>query len=140
MSPEKFISDLRKYGKIKYETKILVSVPNTAFLPLRLSLFFGIFNYGKKGILDKTHTRLFTLSSIINLLRQNGFEIKNIKGIPVPFGLIFGTNSFISKVFTYFNLIAIRVWKRLFSYQFFLEIRQQPTLEQLLDDASHNSK
>ena len=140
LSPEKFISDLRKYGKIKYKTKILVSVPNTAFLPLRLSLLFGIFNYGKKGILDKTHTRLFTLNSIINLLNQNGFEIKNIKGIPVPFGLIFGTNSFISKIFTYFNSIAISVWKRLFSYQFFLEIRQQPTLEQLLDDASNNSK
>lgn len=137
--PEKFISELRRYGKIKYETQILVSVPNTAFLPLRLSLLFGIFNYGKRGILDKTHTRLFTLNSISNLFIQNGFEIKTIKGIPVPYGLIFGKDSIVTKTFTLFNLIFIKIWKKLFSYQFYLEIRQQPTLEQLLDDANQNS-
>ena len=49
MSPEKFVSDLRKFGRMKYGTKILVSVPNTAFLTMRISLLIGIFNYGKRG-------------------------------------------------------------------------------------------
>ena len=139
MSPEKFVSDLRKFGRMKYGTKILVSVPNTAFLPMRISLLIGIFNYGKRGILDKTHTRLFTLDSIMNLFVQNGYDIKNIKGIPVPFGLIFGDKSFVTKILTFFNMILIKVWKRIFSYQFYLEVRQRPTLEQLLDDANQNS-
>ena len=123
---------------MKYGTKILVSVPNTAFLSMRISLLIGIFNYGKRGILDKTHTRLFTLDSIINLFVQNGYVIKNIKGIPVPFGLIFGDKSYLTKILTYFNMFLIKLWKRIFSYQFYLEVRQRPTLEQLLDDANQN--
>ena len=31
-------------------------------------LLFGQFNYGKKGILDATHTRLFTFRSLDELL------------------------------------------------------------------------
>ena len=36
-------------------------------------------------------------------------------------------------------MILIKLWKRIFSYQFYLEVRQRPTLEQLLDDANQNS-
>ena len=54
-------------------------------------LLFGSFNYGKKGILDKTHTRLFTFSSFKKLVGYN-FEILETKGIPAPFPLVFKIN------------------------------------------------
>ena len=45
-----------------------------AFIVQRLMLLFGQFNYGKAGILDRTHTRLFTFRSISHLLRDAGFD------------------------------------------------------------------
>ena len=50
-------------------------------------LLVGQFNYGKAGILDRTHTRLFTFRSLRYLLRDAGFRIKRVRGIPAPFPL-----------------------------------------------------
>ena len=38
-------------------------------------LLFGQFNYGKRGILDLTHTRLFTFESFRRLFEQGGFRV-----------------------------------------------------------------
>ena len=90
-------------------------------------------------ILDKTHKRLYTLSSIKNTLIQNGYEIINVKGIPAPFALAIGGNNFMAKASTFINLMFIKVWKRLFSYQFYIEARIKPTLESLLKNANKNT-
>ena len=50
-------------------------------------LLFGQFNYGKRGILDLTHTRLFTFNSLRVLIEGNGFETLSSEGIPAPFPL-----------------------------------------------------
>ena len=42
----------------------------SGFAVVRLQLLFGNFNYGKRGILDLTHTRLFTFSSLRRLFEQ----------------------------------------------------------------------
>ena len=39
---------------------LVLTTPNIAFVVQRLMLLLGQFNYGKAGILDRTHTRLFT--------------------------------------------------------------------------------
>src|SRR5215475_12056219 len=39
---------------------IVVSIPNVAHLWIRLSLLAGRFEYGARGILDRTHLRFFT--------------------------------------------------------------------------------
>ena len=38
-------------------------------------LLLGQFNYGKRGILDLTHTRLFTFASFRRLFEQGGFRV-----------------------------------------------------------------
>ena len=38
----------------------------------RAMLLLGHFNYGRKGILDRTHTRLFTFSFVARALRAGG--------------------------------------------------------------------
>ena len=48
-------------------------------------LLLGQFNYGKAGILDRTHTRLFTFRTLRQLLRDAGFRIKEVRGVPAPF-------------------------------------------------------
>ena len=81
-------------------------------------LLNGFFNYGERGILDKTHTRLFTFSSFKNLFKDY-FEIEKIIGIPAPYPLAIGKN-FFSKTLLWINIFFIKISKSLFSYQMIL--------------------
>ena len=56
--------------------KVIVSTGNVGFLITRLALLFGWFNYGRRGILDLTHTRLFTFGTLRNLFEQAGYQIE----------------------------------------------------------------
>jgi methionine biosynthesis protein MetW len=54
---------------------VLISVPNVAHWSTRLHLLRGHFDYTDIGIRDATHLRWFTLRTIENLLRSEGFEV-----------------------------------------------------------------
>ena len=133
-NPEKFLINLKEKIDKNPKIKVIVSTPNIAFIIIRLMLLFGSFNYGKKGILDKTHTRLFTFSSFQNLLKQSGFKIENVSGIPAPFPLVTG-NNFLGNFLIKLNKFFIFFSKRLFSYQIYCEITPQVSIEFLLDQA-----
>ena len=59
-SPEDFTDDLSRFCREKGVLRLHISTGNIAFLLTRLGLLAGQFNYGPRGILDMTHTRLFT--------------------------------------------------------------------------------
>ena len=44
----------------------------------------------KRGILDLTHTRLFTFSTLRRLLEGAGFQVLELRGVPAPFPLALG--------------------------------------------------
>src|SRR4029453_7112221 len=48
--------------------RVLVSVPTVAHLWVRLSLLLGRWDYGDRGILDRTHLRFFTRRSFVRFL------------------------------------------------------------------------
>ena len=98
----------------------------------------GQFNYGKRGILDMTHTRLFTFGSLRALLEQGGFRIIETRGIPAPFQLAMG-NSRLARLLLGLNQVLIRLSKGLFSYQIFMVIEPYPSLEYLLQSAKEQS-
>ena len=54
---------------------VLISVPNAAHWSMRLHLMRGRFDYTETGIRDATHLRWFTLRTIQDILRNEGFEI-----------------------------------------------------------------
>ena len=56
-------------------------------------LLFGQFNYGKRGVLDLTHTRLFTFGSFRRLFEQAGFKVVEERGVPGPFPLAMGDSA-----------------------------------------------
>jgi len=93
-----------------------------------------MFNYGKRGILDMTHCRLFTIRSLKKLVKQTNFKINDVRGVPVPFPLAIG-NNFVSKLLLVLNRMFIGLHKGLFSFQFILFIESYPSLRLLLDDA-----
>src|SRR3989338_5388597 len=52
-NPHRLLKLLRKY--LKKDGEIIVSVPNIAFISLRLSHMAGKFDYKKTGIMDESH-------------------------------------------------------------------------------------
>ncbi|MBV9358710.1 MAG: glycosyltransferase, partial [Chloroflexi bacterium] len=74
-SPEAFLASLHEAVARRPDLTIVISTGNVAFVIPRLMLLVGSFNYGKRGILDLTHTRLFTFRSLRRLLEESGFEI-----------------------------------------------------------------
>ena len=57
---------------------VVISLPNIAHADVRLALLGGEFNYRDTGLLDRTHVRFFTRSSIEIFLTQNDFNLDEI--------------------------------------------------------------
>jgi glycosyltransferase involved in cell wall biosynthesis len=130
-SPEDFTEKLASFCREHEVRQILVSTGNVAFAVQRVMLLLGQFNYGPRGILDMTHTRLFTFRTIRRLFRQAGFAIRHVSGIPAPFPLAVGEGA-AGRALLKLNEVAIRLSKTVFSYQIFLVLDPPADLRRLL--------
>lgn len=72
-SPDKIIEKLKRF--LKDDGCLLFSIPNIAHISIKLNLLDNKFIYTVEGLLDSTHIRFFTLSSIINLMTKLKLEI-----------------------------------------------------------------
>jgi glycosyltransferase involved in cell wall biosynthesis len=136
-NPERFLEELRK--QFEHDPKkVILTTPNVAFVVQRLMLLAGQFNYGKAGILDSTHTRLFTFRSLRHLLRDAGFKIKAVRGVPAPFPKVLG-NGLLGRAAVAANVALIRLSKTLFSYQILIEAESTPNVDFLVSDAHARS-
>jgi hypothetical protein len=113
---------------------LIISTGNVAFLPLRIMLLLGQFNYGKRGILDFGHRRLFTFRSLRRLLEQGGFEVLKIRAIPAPFPLALG-HTWLARSLVTVNDALAKVFNSLFAYQMLFIARATPLVDQLLQSA-----
>lgn len=130
-SPESFVSDLARFCNERGVRSVHVSTGNVAFAVQRLMLLIGQFNYGPRGILDMTHTRLFTKSTIERLFRQSGFEVTENFGLPAPIAFAVDDDRIGGALFKA-NELALRVAERPFSFQFFLSMRPPVSLDDLI--------
>jgi glycosyltransferase involved in cell wall biosynthesis len=133
VSPELFLLRVRN-RYCENAPEMVITTGNVAFLPIRLGLLCGQFNYGKRGILDLTHTRLFTFSSLRRLVVQRGYEVVSVSGLPAPFPLALG-NGRLARVLLAFNSLLIKISKGLFAYQIAMVVVPRPTLNLLLRKA-----
>ncbi len=133
-SPEEFIGRLKLASRFSPDLKLIVSMGNVAFFLQRLMLLFGQFNYGTRGILDQTHTRLFTFASIRNIFAQGGFDLIEEKGLPAPFPLAV-KNRRVANILLTINTVLIWFSKTLFAYQIFMVVKPRPSLDYLLQSA-----
>ena len=137
--PEAFLDHLREVLAVNPGAEIIISTANVAFIVTRLMLLLGQFNYGKRGILDLTHTRLFTFSSFERTIRQSGFDIVERVGVPAPIPLGAGDSGF-SRTLLHINQWLIGLSRGLFSYQIFLRIKPRPSVHSLLETAQEHSQ
>lgn len=135
--PEDFLERLRAAAAGR-RPQIVITTGNVAFFVTRLALLCGLFNYGRKGILDRTHTRLFTFGSLVELLKQTGYCVEVTRGIPAPFPLVLpGT---LGRALVAVNRALIVVARGLFSYQIYVEATALPTVASLLAETEANSE
>jgi glycosyltransferase involved in cell wall biosynthesis len=134
-SPESAARQL--HNCLKRGGALYASTGNVAYLPLRLVFLFGFFNYGRRGILDSSHCRLFTLGSFKRLFWNAGFKVEKVIGFGPPlYDLVKNSKSRIrlSMFYTLDYLLAkaARLWPGLLGYQVLLVCTRTDTVEDLL--------
>lgn len=137
--PEGFLEELRQRLSANPSIELIISTGNVGFFITRAMLIVGQFNYGKRGILDMTHTRLFTFGSLRRALRQAGFDILETRGVPGPYPLAIGDNR-VSRALLFINRLLIRFSRGLFAYQIVMRVKPQPSLQSLLNRAERESQ
>lgn len=61
---------------------VVASIPNIRYLPVLWELLFRArWEYADSGVLDKTHLRFFTKSSIVKMFESQGYSLESICGI-----------------------------------------------------------
>lgn len=81
--PERFLARVRPL--LAPGGRIALTTPNVANWAMRLSLLAGRWRYTDRGILDRTHTRLFTRKTLVQALEETGYRIVELDfTVPVP--------------------------------------------------------
>jgi glycosyltransferase involved in cell wall biosynthesis len=138
--PEALLDLLRTAASsLTHRPRVVVTTGNVVFLLVRLQALLGNFNYGKRGILDLTHTRLYTFASLRSLFEQCGYRVQEMSGVPVPFPKALGPGRLARALLT-LNQWLIRLLPGVFSYQIYLVATPQPTVDALLDDSIDASR
>ncbi len=109
--PEKILLGIKPF--LKPGGRLIVSIPNVAFWPIRLRLLLGDFAYSENGIfastanaiLQKDHLKFYTLETAKQLLTCNGFTIDRIQ------------NNNGTRPMRFLG----RFWPRLFAFQFVMD-------------------
>jgi glycosyltransferase involved in cell wall biosynthesis len=132
-SPEDFLDELRALAA-RTGARLILTTANIGFIIMRISLLLGRFEYGKRGILDITHTRLFTFNTLRRAMRAAGFDIERSEGVVLPMPFIFGRSA-LSRIALAVNHILVRLRPTLFGFQILMVANPRATLATLLDSA-----
>jgi len=103
--PGSLLRTLKKY--LKNEGIVIASIPNTAFIALRIRFLFGNFSYSKKGgLMDEDHLRFFSFKTARQLFEEAGYNVKKIYGISIV-KRKFWVLKFLAKIFP--TLFALHI-------------------------------
>ncbi len=135
IEPERFLIGLRNSSHqpaYRAQPTFVISTPNVAFAAIRANLLLGRFTYADRGIMDVTHKRLFTRSSLTTALRDCGYEISSVRPVPVPFENIIVNRPRLGRALTRGASVLSRVWPTMFAFQFLVVCEPRPGVSQIL--------
>ena len=75
--PEKVLT--KSSESLRPGGRVLISLPNVAFLNIRIGLLKGNWNYTNEGILARSHLNFYTLSTAGQLLMSSGFKVQDME-------------------------------------------------------------
>jgi 2-polyprenyl-3-methyl-5-hydroxy-6-metoxy-1,4-benzoquinol methylase len=115
IEPRKTLKLIKPY--LKNGGEIIISVPNIAFISIRLALFRGKFNYQKMGILDETHLRFFTQETLLSLISKSGLRLKKVD-YSSGFSQITVFGKYLNYIPKYWQYKITKIFSSLLAYQF----------------------
>jgi 2-polyprenyl-3-methyl-5-hydroxy-6-metoxy-1,4-benzoquinol methylase len=116
--PQAFLERVRPL--LRPAGRLVLSTPNVANWAIRLGLLFGRFRYTPRGILDRTHSHLFTRKTLMECLEAAGYRVTvSDFTVPVP---VLST----PRVEALAHAIG-RLRPSLFAYQFVVAAVPQPS-------------
>ncbi len=81
--PESFLGRVRPF--LRPGGRLVLTTPNVANWANRLGLLAGRWRYTERGILDRTHTHLFTQKTLLETLERAGYRLLEVDyTAPVP--------------------------------------------------------
>jgi 2-polyprenyl-3-methyl-5-hydroxy-6-metoxy-1,4-benzoquinol methylase len=102
VDPDKLLNILKT--KLAPGGRIVASVPNVRHFWVVWDLFFrGRWDYSDEGVLDRTHLRFFTRSTICELFADCGYRVESVAGLH-PIGSI---------KFKLFNLLTLGIFREM---------------------------
>jgi glycosyltransferase involved in cell wall biosynthesis len=129
-NPEFILKQARQH--LKPTGRVIASTGNVANIYMRLMLLLGRFTYTERGILDRTHSRLFTPYNFRALFKENSFRITGQRACPIPFEQVIAGYPRLAESLTNIYMFAVRVWPSLFAFQIILEAEAvEDPIEQL---------
>jgi glycosyltransferase involved in cell wall biosynthesis len=102
--------------------ELLLSVPNFGHWYPRGRVLLGLFGYDRRGILDDTHLRFFTRSSLRRLVRNAGFDVVEERATGLPLGVVSEADGRKLGVVRGVDSALVRARPTLFGYQFVLRL------------------
>ncbi len=135
--PERFMEEMR-FAARRHRPEVVIATANVGFFVTRLMLLCGQFNYGRRGILDRTHRRLFTFGSLRTMLEQAGYNVLEMRGVPAPFPLAVKT-PWLSQWLLRANKWLVRMSRGWFAYQIFVRAQASPSVHHLLEQTVESS-
>jgi glycosyltransferase involved in cell wall biosynthesis len=128
-SPEDAVARLARV--LRPGGRLYASTANVGFFVVRWMLFLGQFNYGKRGVLDMTHTRLFTVRSFRRLLTDYGFDVERTRGFGPPIRDLISSRFPYSWLDSFLGWMA-KIWPGLFAFNFLVIARRRNSTDELL--------
>lgn len=93
---------------------IIISLPNIRHYSVLFPLFFsGRFEYQKSGILDSTHLRFFTRSSILQFAESSGLTVDGTQHVGRPVG----------KKTWFLNLLTLGIFREFLDTQYIVRLK-----------------
>jgi SAM-dependent methyltransferase len=139
--PESFLLSLRNRSEAMRPGKrpplLVISTPNIAFAAVRLNLLMGRFTYAERGILDITHKRLFTRSTLLRTLADCGYVAERVIPVGVPFQTVVGGS--VGKMFGTIAGVMAKAWPTMFAFQYVVTCRPRPGVGQILRGSVRSS-
>ena len=102
--------------------EVLLSVPNFGHWYPRVRVALGLFGYDRRGILDDTHLRFFTRSTLRRLVRSCGFDILEQRSTGLPLGVVSEADGARLRLLRAIDRRLVRMRPTVFGYQFILRM------------------
>jgi 2-polyprenyl-3-methyl-5-hydroxy-6-metoxy-1,4-benzoquinol methylase len=124
VAPEKALSYARTL--LAPGGAVVASIPNIRSFPTMWQLMFhASWEYTDYGVLDKTHLRFFTRSSIVNFFEREGYAVKTIRGINAHCGVP-NTSTRLWTAYRLANVLFMRKFEDMKFQQFAVVAKPSP--------------